>query len=658
MANLETKKFFTRVQLKYDSWENWNKDEVKAKVPLRGEVCLVEVPKTATSGIMQDTPPSVLMKVGDGETTFGKLPWLSGLAADVHSWAKMSETDFKAWLVSAQGPALATEADLTILEGSVASLKGRVDGHDTKIENIEKLLGSVDGEGESVITRVAELEGYVGVPASGEDAATGLHAAVAAAQAQADKGVADAATAQEAAETVAAAVLAEKGRVDTLVGTDANKSVREIATETIASYAQPDVAEDAINTLTEVLDWIKGVDDEHEGAAALIEDVSKIQAYLGENADGSYPALTAGATVPVAINKNTSDISGLSAEVVSIKGSLAEGGATANAINSAKEEAISTVVGASGDASTANTVYGAKKYAEEKASAAQSAAETTAKDYTDDEIEKVNGAISIINNNLTGEGTGSVNARIATALQEAKTYTDNEVKDAVAEAKAYADTAETDAIASAKTYTDGQVQTINAELTSIKGNLGEGKVDDRIATALQAAKDYADAQDLIVKSDLVGKDSDTKDSSTIIGAKKYADDAVAKGIQDYKAGVDGTIGALPQGKTVAQAIADAQANAEKHADDAVADLLGDAADTKADNTVYGAKAYADDVAATAKSEAIAAAKTETTNQVAAVNSELGKVKARPFVAVETNGVQENGDIHYVTFYCGSATEMF
>ena len=40
--------------------------------------------------------------------------------------------------------------------------------------------------------------------------------------------------------------------------------------------------------------------------------------------------------------------------------------------------AKSEVIGASGDASTANTIYGAKKYAEEKANAAKSGAEATA----------------------------------------------------------------------------------------------------------------------------------------------------------------------------------------------------------------------------------------------------------------------------------------
>lgn len=38
--------------------------------------------------VNQSTPPAVLLKVGDGTRRFSELPWASGLAADVYSWAK------------------------------------------------------------------------------------------------------------------------------------------------------------------------------------------------------------------------------------------------------------------------------------------------------------------------------------------------------------------------------------------------------------------------------------------------------------------------------------------------------------------------------------------------------------------------------------------
>lgn len=79
--------FNTRIKLKYDTLANWTTN--KAKVLLEGEVGLCYVP-AVTDGTTT-TAPTVLFKVGDGTTTWEKLPWGSGLAADVYDWAKDPE---------------------------------------------------------------------------------------------------------------------------------------------------------------------------------------------------------------------------------------------------------------------------------------------------------------------------------------------------------------------------------------------------------------------------------------------------------------------------------------------------------------------------------------------------------------------------------------
>ena len=592
-------KFFTRIQLKYDTWAKWEAN--KTKKPLKGEVCLVEVPNGASSG-MQDVPPSVLMKVGDGVKTFEELPWLSALAADVHSWAKKSEADFGKYLADNTFSYVVDGETKTFKVASSAeleALRGAVNGIDGRVKVLEDAVGVPENyTGDTAFERIADLEAALGTGGTGSDSISSRVGAletsmetvlgdkdtagsIAEAKAQADKGVADAAA-------VSGALATEKGRIDTLVGKDANKSVRAIATEAIAAYADPEVKEGTINTLTEILEWMQGVDEAEGGAAALIEDISKIQEYLGEQADGSYPALEAGATVPVAINKNTDDIEALLGEVNTIKGSLGADGATTKAIESAKEEAISTVVGASGDASSADTVYGAKKYADEKAAAAQSAAELTAKNYTDAEIDKVEAELLKINSNLTGAETveGSVNARIAAALKSAKDY---------------ADQSETDAI--------------NA---------------------------------------VVGDADDVAADNTVYGAKAYADKAVEDGIKEYKAGVDATIGTLPSNKTVAQAIADAQAAAEQVANDNKAAVIGVSSDTSDKDTIFGAKKYAEEKASAAEQ----AAKDYTDDEIEKVSGSITSLSGRPFVAVKKNGKDADGNINYVVFYCGSAEEMF
>ena len=81
----------TRIQLKYDSYENWSKIDVEGQganlVLKEGEIGICYIPeKTVIDGVKN--PPHVMMKVGDGSTPFASLKWLSARAADVEEWAK------------------------------------------------------------------------------------------------------------------------------------------------------------------------------------------------------------------------------------------------------------------------------------------------------------------------------------------------------------------------------------------------------------------------------------------------------------------------------------------------------------------------------------------------------------------------------------------
>lgn len=78
MAN---KTLNTRISLKYDTYENWSTNN---PVLLSGEVAIATVP-SATGAVKQ--APSVLMKVGDGTNKYNDLQFVSGLAANVSSWA-------------------------------------------------------------------------------------------------------------------------------------------------------------------------------------------------------------------------------------------------------------------------------------------------------------------------------------------------------------------------------------------------------------------------------------------------------------------------------------------------------------------------------------------------------------------------------------------
>lgn len=79
-----TKTLNTRIQLKYDTFQNWTTNNPTL---LAGEIAVVEVP-TEQGSVSQ--VPAVLIKVGNGTQAFNDLAWGSALAADVYPWAKAS----------------------------------------------------------------------------------------------------------------------------------------------------------------------------------------------------------------------------------------------------------------------------------------------------------------------------------------------------------------------------------------------------------------------------------------------------------------------------------------------------------------------------------------------------------------------------------------
>lgn len=86
----ENNRLNTRILLKYDTYANWTANN---PVLLAGEVAIA----TIESGNLQTvnpngvSTPQVLIKVGNGTSNYNDLKFVSGLAADVYSWAKASE---------------------------------------------------------------------------------------------------------------------------------------------------------------------------------------------------------------------------------------------------------------------------------------------------------------------------------------------------------------------------------------------------------------------------------------------------------------------------------------------------------------------------------------------------------------------------------------
>lgn len=76
-----------RIKQKYDTLANWQKIWATF-VPLKGEICVFEVPSTSVPVDGSVAVPQHITKTGDGTTTLQALPWDSAIAADVYAWAK------------------------------------------------------------------------------------------------------------------------------------------------------------------------------------------------------------------------------------------------------------------------------------------------------------------------------------------------------------------------------------------------------------------------------------------------------------------------------------------------------------------------------------------------------------------------------------------
>lgn len=75
----------TRILVKYDTYDNWVTND---PVLLPGEFALATIDTGTTQEVNSVAAPQVLIKVGDGEHTYTNLPFASGRAVDVYSWAK------------------------------------------------------------------------------------------------------------------------------------------------------------------------------------------------------------------------------------------------------------------------------------------------------------------------------------------------------------------------------------------------------------------------------------------------------------------------------------------------------------------------------------------------------------------------------------------
>ena len=171
----------------------------------------------------------------------------------------------------------------------------------------------------------------------------------------------------------------------------------------------------------------------------------------------------------------------------------------------------SGLIGTEGDASTANTIYGAKKYADEKAAAAQSAAEATA----------------------AGDATSKVNA----AKEEIKGTTDALAGRIKAVEDDYLTSADKTEITGAASALEGRVAANEGAIATLNGE-GEGSVKKQVADAIAgvvagAPEDFDTLKEVAdwIGSDTTGAAQMQTDIATLKGGDTV-EGSVAKTVKD------------------------------------------------------------------------------------------------------------------------------
>ena len=180
---------------------------------------------------------------------------------------------------------------------------------DTRVSAIENSIG----EGGSVAEDIAQAQNDI-------DALEALHAA------NGENGkktvaqeVNDGITALNLATTYAGK--AYEGKVDTLIGSDTNKSVRTIANEELAAQLIPANAGEALDTLQEIAAWIQA----HPGdASAMNSAISALQTKVTLGTDeNSAEYATVKAYVEAMIDEVNTDASALEDRVETNEGDIA-----------------------------------------------------------------------------------------------------------------------------------------------------------------------------------------------------------------------------------------------------------------------------------------------------------------------------------------------
>lgn len=460
--------------------------------------------------------------------------------------------------------------------------------------------------------KVASLIEKVGTAKEGETAATGLYALIEAAQKQADKGVADAKTADnkavaaqkdvDALETVVGAddtaglrkrIKTNEDAIGVLKGTGEG-SVAKAVNDAIDAFATKATDNGTIDTFKELVDWVA---THPEVVNGLTGDINKLKAILKGfgTAEGQSPEVKAyidGAIKALKIEDyaKAADLTALATRVETLE-NLPAAGITAEDIAkwNAKQDAGNFVE---------QSAYDTKMTALEKADADNTNAIAAVKKTAD--------AAVVANTEITGKTATKITYDSKGLVTKGENLTVEDLPETIPQSRI------TNLVESLKAkqdtvFFDGAYSASNKAATVSTVN-----------TAVDNLRHTVNSE---------GKDTDTQDSQTIHGAKIYADEVSKTTLASAKAYADGLVGDT-------SAIGKKVAALEGKVD---VDSVSGAIDTAKTEAINTAGTNADTKIATAKTAILGEGHTGTVKEayeLAASKATMKEVEAKGY-AVKT-----------------------
>lgn len=601
----------TRILNKYDAFSAYS----TSWIPLRGEICIVEVGTTTATesgfdGVTYDKRPIVGLKVGDGTTSFGNLPWVQAAAGDVSKFVKeklISEDAFNALVNTLISNAqLAKASDLQ-------ALQTKVDG--TITNRISNLETSVNTGSNSLSNLRAAIDAAVGTASDTKDSNSIMGAkkyADSVAQSKAD-----------AAESAAISAAAESAANLYYTKTDAN-SAHQAINSSLTTIEEKIGTEITFSKTNSVAKNIKDLQDSigtngsiGSTVADLSERMEEVEGTVGDSSKGLVKDVN---TLKTTVGSSTS---GLVKDVADLKTAITDSGALGARVKTLE----SVTKGYTAEGSIASAISAVDGKADANAA----------------EIARVNG---VLENALENDGAG------LDSIKELAAWIENHGTEAAGYAEAISKLEGKVNLADGTTVTayvgqeigDHYTETVAPAITAVDNKFANYTTSTDLANTY-ATKAYADQAEADAKSGVIGASGDTSSKNTIYGAKKYAEEKATAALNSAKTYAD-------------TAEADAISSANTYTDEQITTLTNGAvkqAQTDATSGINKANAAQTDIDnfqsafnGSDLSTGTGIIDTITYSDTGAVTHSRRSIKPADI---------STADADVFVFYCGTATEL-